>query len=238
MRIHFVLPAVAAPAAAGGSLTALSAAASTPTPSSSTTVKQLEIGAAGTESAACLQYFAYADGAAYSGRTDLTDVWQTVGQVKHQDHWTNEVKPAGLYSGSDDAANLVGRETADAKLLTRALAAEQSKGSMPLAPGVQNVPIQVATAPHCLKTFYNDLTSGSNSALEPAVWNWAEYQYDTRTAVDTGQADLVALFYSDYATKAQNAGDASTASLLRGIGDETGHNQTFSAEFQQLDSGK
>ena len=88
---------------------------------------------------------------------------------------------------------VAGRETYDAGLLTQALNALQRHGSVPAAPRVQRVQVKVAGAPYYSGTFYNDLTSGSDSALEVAAWNWAEYQFDAKTAVDTGQADLAAL---------------------------------------------
>lgn len=233
MRTRYVLSAVAVVAALGVSATS-AWAASSPSPSSSASTvtnpvsRQLLTSAAKTESAAFLQYNAYADAAVKSGRPGVADVWRTVAQVEHQDHWTNQTKQAGLYSGSDNIVNLktaitqakqaakadrswaakapkgsaaatelrtvAARESANATLLTRALAAEQGKRSVPSAPAVHSVSIQVSTAPHYSGTFYNDLTSGSDSALEVAAWNWAEYQFMAKTAVDTGHADLATLF--------------------------------------------
>ncbi|RNL73147.1 ferritin family protein [Streptomyces sp. I6] len=74
-------------------------------PAVSPEVRDLLISAAKTQSAANLQYFAYADGG-MSHRPNLAFVWETVGEVEHQDHWTREVTMAGLYSGTDNAANL------------------------------------------------------------------------------------------------------------------------------------
>ena len=74
-----------------------------------TTVNQMLVYAANTESAAFLQYNAYADGADTNGpkgETDVGNVWRTVAEVEHQDHWTHEVTLASIYSGSDNVANL------------------------------------------------------------------------------------------------------------------------------------
>jgi rubrerythrin len=162
-----------------------------------------------------------------SGHPALADVWRTVGEVEHQDHWTHEVTLANLYSASDNVSNLklaiaqaqqtanadstwaarapkgstaatqlktvARREDADARLLARALAALQGQGSMPAAPAIKALPITVSPKPRYSGTFYNDLTGASNSALEMAAWNWSEYQFLAKTAVDTGQADLAAL---------------------------------------------
>jgi rubrerythrin len=231
MRIRFVLSGVAALAAVGITASAaLAASAPSPGPSASSSpasVNQLLISAAKTESAAYQQYYAYAAGAANSGKTGLADVWQTIGQVEHQDHWTHEVTLANLYSGSDNIANLklaitqarqaanadegwaatapknsraarelrtvAARELYDAALLTRALRAVQGSGSVPAAPPVRQVQVKVTSKPYYSGTFYTDLTSGSDSALEVAAWNWAEYQFDAKTATDTGQANLAVL---------------------------------------------
>jgi rubrerythrin len=111
MRIRYVLSGVAALAALGVSAP-VALAALTPTSSNSsassspTSANELLISAAKTESAAYQQYYAYAAGADKSGHAGLADVWQTVGQVEHQDHWTHELTLAALYSSSDDIANL------------------------------------------------------------------------------------------------------------------------------------
>ena len=75
---------------------------------------------------------------------------------------------------------------------------------MPAAPAVKQVQVRVSAKPYYSDTFYNDLTSGSDSALETAAWNWAEYQFDAKTAVDTGQADLAALLSGLEAQEVQN----------------------------------
>ena len=244
MRIRYVLSGVAALAALGVSapvaLAALTPTSSNSPPSSSpTSANAMLISAAKTESAAYQQYYAYAVGADESGHTGLADVWQTVGQVEHQDHWTHELTLAALYSSSDNIANLqiaitqaqqaatadegwaaqapkdsaaarelrtvAARETAAAGLLTQALNAEQGKGgSVPAAPAVKQVQVRVSAKPYYSGTFYNDLTSGSDSALETAAWNWAEYQFDAKTAVDTGQADLATLLSGLEAQEVQN----------------------------------
>lgn len=111
MHIRHIVPAVAVLAVVGAAAPAAQAASthmsSTSASSNTRSVsRQLEVSVAKTESDAYLQYAGYADGALKSGRPDLADVWQSVGKVGHQDHWTHEVTLAGLYSGSDNIANL------------------------------------------------------------------------------------------------------------------------------------
>jgi rubrerythrin len=250
MRIRYVLAGVAALAALGVSAPAALAAPAPPGPAS---VKQLLISAAKTETAAYQQYYGYAAGADESGRTALAGVWRRVGQVEHQDHWTHEITLAGLYSGSDNVANLklaitqarqaatagkgwaarapkgsaaarelrtvAARETADARLLTQALNALRGKGGpVPAVPPVRQVQVRVSAAPHYSGTFYNDLTGGSDSALETAAWNWAEYQFDAKTAVDTGHANLAALLSGLAAQEMQNwTGLSNVAGYVNGI---------------------
>jgi rubrerythrin len=223
MRIRS--PLTAAVAAVLASVAVASAASPSSTTSSAT--RNLLISAAKTEADAYMQYTTYADAAMKNGHPALADVWRTVGEVEHQDHWTHEVTLANLYSGSDNVGNLkiaiaqaqqtgkadsilagkapkgstaakqlnivAGRENADARLLAGALAAQQGRSSMPAAPAIKTVPIRVSPKPRYSGSFYNDLTGGSNSALEMAAWNWAEYQFLAKTAVDTGQADLAQL---------------------------------------------
>jgi rubrerythrin len=246
MRIRYVLSglaALAALAALGGcaSVPPAASAPSSPTPSASapTSVNQLLISAAQTESDADMQYQTYAAAADKSGQPALADVWRTVGQVEHQDHWTHEVTLAGLYSGTDNVANLhqairqaqqaatasqgwaaqapqnsaaarvlltvAARETTSANLLTQALNAVQDKGgSVPAAPAVQPVQVETSGQPNYSGAFYNDLTGASNSALETAAWNWAQYQFDAKTAVDTQQANLAQLLSGLEAQEVQN----------------------------------
>ncbi|MFF3910568.1 ferritin family protein [Streptomyces sp. NPDC001848] len=106
MHIRLAVPAIAVLAVMGTAAPATMAASSSTTPAAGSDSRQLMIDAAKTESAASLQYAGYADGALRSGRPDLADVWQSVGLVEHQDHWMHEVTEAGLYSATDNAANL------------------------------------------------------------------------------------------------------------------------------------
>jgi rubrerythrin len=71
-----------------------------------TTVNQLLNSAAVTEADAYQQYYSYAAAADQEGYTDLARVWREVGRVEHQDHYTHEITLSGLYSGTDDIANL------------------------------------------------------------------------------------------------------------------------------------
>ena len=86
------------------------------------------------------------------------------------------------------------RETSDATLLSEALRTMQGTGTIPNAPAVTKMKVVSSPQPKFSGAFYNDLTSGSSSALEQAAWLWAEYQFIGQTAVDTGQASLAALF--------------------------------------------
>jgi rubrerythrin len=203
-----------------------------------TTVNQLLNSAAVTEANAYLQYYAYADAADQAGYTDLANVWRTVGQVEHQDHFTHEITLSGFYSGTDNIANLkiaimqaqqaakaykgfavdspdcnaadvlrrlAKFETTAADLLTQALNALQGgDGSVPAAPQVEQVPVEVSPAPHYTGTFYNDLTGASDSALAVASWQWAQYQWISKVAVSTGQANLGALLTALELQEAQN----------------------------------
>jgi rubrerythrin len=244
MRIRHVLSGVAVLAALGVSApvalagcTSSSASPSASPPASS--VNQLLNSAAQTESDAYMQYQTYAAAADQSGQPALADVWRTVGEVEHQDHWTHEITLSGLYSSTDNVANLqlairqaqqaatadqgwaaqappgsaaarelqavAARETTAANLLTQALNAVQGKGgSVPAAPAVQLVQVQASAQPNYSGAFYNALTGGSNSALATAAWNWAQYQFDAKTAVDTRQANLAQLLSGLEAQEVQN----------------------------------
>ena len=221
-RLAGALVAVAAASGTIGLALPVAGASGQPAP-----VHQLLTSAARTESAAYLQYYAYATEADSTGRTDVANVFRTVGDVEHQDHWTHEINDANLYSGSDNIANLkmaisqanqtagqdrawaaknpnssaagvlrttAARESDNAKLLSEAVQAQQGHGSVPSAPAVSKVTLRVSPQPNYSGTFYSDLTSGSDSALEQSAWLWAEYQYMGKTAVDTGEANLAALF--------------------------------------------
>jgi rubrerythrin len=188
----------------------------------------LLIGAARTESAAYLQYNAYADAARSRGQTDIADAWRSIAKVEHQDHYTHEVTLARLYSASDNTANLktaiaqaqrtakdyetyagcephgsqaqrdlrtlAARERHDAMLLHRALA-----GNIPKPPRVATDAVATASVPKYSGMAYTDLTD----ALADPAWNWAEYQWMAKTAVDTGHARLAALFGGLQAQEAQ-----------------------------------
>jgi hypothetical protein len=98
--------------------------------------------------------------------------------------------------GSTVAAQLLavaGREDADAQLLARALAALQGHGAMPAAPAVKPLAITVSPKARYSGTLNSGLTGAHNSPLEMATWNWSEYQFLAKTAVDTGQASLAVI---------------------------------------------
>jgi rubrerythrin len=215
----------------------------------------------------------------YSGTNNVTNLKTAITQAQQtaasDTRWAHQALRGS--AAATQLAAIAKRETADARLLSRALAALQHKGTVPVAPVVTVVPIKVAAKPHYSGAFYNALTGASDSALEAAAWNWAEYQWDAKTAVDTGQADLAQLFsalqaqeqyqnypavsnvagyvngdaanlkasiaseqgaidmYTQYATKAQKAGDPSLARVFLSIrGDESGHHQTFMTELGAL----
>jgi rubrerythrin len=262
--IAAVLASVAVTSAASPSTAASPPVAALPSSTMSSVTQGLLISAAKTEADAFMQYATYADAAA--GHPKLANVWRTVGEVEHQDHWTHEVTLANLYSGSDNIGNLKAaiaqaqqtanadsilaakapkrstaagqlktvarREGADARLLARALAALQGQVGMPAAPAVKTLPIRVVPKPRYSGTFYNALTGDSNSALEMAAWNWSEYQFLAKTAVDTGQANLAAVFaaleaqerYQNWAGLSNAAGyaNANATNLKVSIASEQG----------------
>ncbi|MEU0968505.1 ferritin family protein [Streptomyces sp. NPDC005917] len=132
----------------------------------------------------------------YSGSDNVSNLRIAITQAQ-QAAKADSTWAAKAPRGSAAAAELravAARETSAAKLLGQALAAEQGKGQMPSAPSVHTVSIQVTAAPHYSGAFYNDLTDPSNSALDTAARNWAQYQYLAKTAVDTHQPKLAALF--------------------------------------------
>ena len=55
---------------------------------------------------AYLEYYGYATGAEKERFTNEANVWRTVGDVEHQDHYTHEVTLLALFSETDNAANL------------------------------------------------------------------------------------------------------------------------------------
>lgn len=132
----------------------------------------------------------------YSGTNNLANLETAITQAQqtaNQDtRWADQAPRRSAAANQLQA--VAKRESAAARLLTRALGSLQHKRTMPLAPVVATVPIEVSPKPHYSGAFYNDLTGAFNSALEAAAWNWAEYQWDAKTAVDTGQADLAQLF--------------------------------------------
>ena len=244
MPVRQVLSRVAVLAALGVSVPVAVAgcASSSASPVASppaASVNQLLNSAAQTESDADLQYQTYAVAADQSGQPALADVWRTVGEVEHQDHWTHEITLSGLYSGTDNVANvqlavrqaqqaatadqgwaaqappgsaaarelqtIAARETTAANLLSQALNAVQGKGaSVPAAPAVQHVSVQASAQPNYSGALYTNLTDASNSALETAAWNWAQYQFQAKTAVDTGQANLAQLLSGLQTQEVQN----------------------------------
>jgi rubrerythrin len=215
----------------------------------------------------------------YSGSNNLANLQTAItqaAQTASQDTSWAAQAPSGSAAANQLEATAA-RERADAGLLTQALASLRGKGTMPAPPQLTTVQIQASPKPHYSGAFYNDLTGAANSALEAAAWNWAEYQWDAKTAVDTGQANLAQLFsaleaqeqyenystvsnvagyvsgsaanletsiaseqgainmYTQYAAKAQKAGDPSLARVFLSIrGDEMGHHQTFTAELHEL----
>jgi rubrerythrin len=102
--IAAVLASVAVTSAASPSTAASPPVAALPSSTMSSVTQGLLISAAKTEADAFMQYATYADAAA--GHPKLANVWRTVGEVEHQDHWTHEVTLANLYSGSDNIGNL------------------------------------------------------------------------------------------------------------------------------------
>jgi rubrerythrin len=170
----------------------------------------------------------------YSGSDNVANLKTAIKQAQQtasQDtNWAARA-PRGSAAAGELAA-IAKRERADAGLLTQALAAVQHKTPVPVARAVSAVPISVSSQPHYSGSFYNELTGASNSALEAAAWNWSEYQWDAKTAVDTGQARLAKLFsalqvqeqYQSYSAISNVAGyvNGDAANLKASIASEQG----------------
>jgi rubrerythrin len=130
----------------------------------------------------------------YSATDNLANLKLAITQARQtaqQDRAFAAKKPNS--SAAQVLRQVAARETHDASLLSEALRAAEGTGSIPAAPAVTKVKVVSSPQPKFSGTFYNDLTSGSSSALEQAAWLWAEYQYIGQTAVNTGQASLAAL---------------------------------------------
>jgi rubrerythrin len=109
----------------------------------------------------------------------------------------NRALVAKVPRGSAAAQTLLAvaqRQSANARLLTRALASLHGHGAVPPAPAVRAVRIKVAAGPHITGALYGELTNDSTSALAVTAWNWAAFQWLAHIAADTGQARLAALF--------------------------------------------
>ena len=131
----------------------------------------------------------------YSGTDNVANLKLAITQARQtaqEDRAWAAKKPSS--SAAKVLRTIADRETHDAGVLSGALRAVQGGGSIPTAPAVMKVGVMSSSRPKYTGTFYNDLTSGSSSALEQAAWLWAEYQYIGQTAVDTGQPRLAALF--------------------------------------------
>ncbi|MGV9564575.1 ferritin family protein [Streptomyces sp. NPDC003480] len=169
MHIRHVVPAIAVLAVIGAAAPA-TPAASSPTPAAPSDSRQFMIHAAETESAAFLQYAGYADGALRSGRRDLADVWQTVGQVEHQDHWMHEVTQAGLYSATDNAANVrtaIGQARQAAKAYARWAA--QAPENSAAAAELRAAAARETAAAHVLTQALTALRGGGKIPDPPSV---------------------------------------------------------------------
>jgi rubrerythrin len=132
------------------------------------------------------------------------------------------------------------RQRADVRLLTKALAALQGRGTVPAAPRVRAVPTGVASSAHYTGALYSDLTNDATSALARSAWNWAAYQWFAHIAGDTGQARLTALLsgladqerYLNWAELSNAAGyvHGNAANLRTLVGAEQGATR-MSAEY-------
>jgi rubrerythrin len=170
----------------------------------------------------------------YSGSDNVTNLQTAITQAQktagQETRWAGQAPPGS--AAANQLKAVAERELADARLLTQALAALQHKSTMPSAPAVTIVPIEVSSKPSYSGAFYNDLTGASNSALAASAWNWAEYQWDAKTAVDTGQAGLAQVFaslqrqeqYQNYSALSNVAGyvNSNAANLTTSIASEQG----------------
>jgi rubrerythrin len=217
MRIRYFAPSAAAIAVLGASTVAMATPSSAPA-----SVRANAFYAARTESAAYQQYYGYAAAANQSGQMGLANVWRTVGQVEHQDHWVNDIAMAGMYQSTNMDTNLkvaidqaeqtarndrayaamnpssaaagVLRAVAGWETYDAQLLAQALAGDVPSAPPVRTISIQASAMPYYSGSFYNDLTGDAHSGLSDAALNWAEYQRFAHVAADTGHAHLATLF--------------------------------------------
>jgi rubrerythrin len=217
MRIRYFAPSAAAIAMLSASTAAMATPSSPPA-----SVLTNAFYAARTESAAYQQYHAYAAAAGRSGQIGLANVWRTVGDVEHQDHWVNDVAIAGMYQSTNMDTNLqvainqaeqtakndrayaaknpgsaaadVLRKAAGWETYDAQLLAQALAGDVPSVPPVRTISIQASAMPYYSGSFYNDLTGDAHSGLSDAALNWAEYQLFAHVAADTGHAHLATLF--------------------------------------------
>lgn len=234
MRIRNAL--VAAPVlAASMSVPALipmaSAAPATSMSAAAVPVAELLINAAKTEVDAYQQYYAYAQAAASSGQPALATVWQTVGEVQHQDHFTHEVTLAKLYSGSDNAANLrtLADITSQIAAKYRVWATEAPTGSA-AATVLQAVAARETASNRLLVRALNALGSHATMPTPPPIAtvpilvapqpHFSGVFYDHLTNDSDSALEAAAWIWGGYQFAAKTAvdtGEADLAALLSGL---------------------
>jgi len=118
-----------------------------------------------------------------------------------------------------------------ADLLTEARRAlEGGKATVPQAPPVKDVPLNVTPGPNYSEPFYLTLTGGSDSALAVASWQWGQYETMAEVAVSTGEAALGALLAGLGKREVQNYRKVSN---LAGFVNGPAMNLRFSIESEQ-----
>jgi rubrerythrin len=194
-------------------------------------VTELLITAAKTEVDAYQQYYAYAQAAASSGQPALATVWQTVGEVQHQDHFTHEVTLAKLYSGSDNASNLRTLADISSQIAAkyRVWAAEAPTGSAAAAV-LQAVATREAASNRLLVRALNALGGHATMPAPPPVAtvpiivaprpHYSGIFYDHLTNDADSALEAAAWIWGGYQFAAKTAvdtGQADLAALLSGL---------------------
>ncbi|HYZ30106.1 MAG TPA: ferritin family protein [Thermoleophilaceae bacterium] len=167
----------------------------------------------------------------YSGSDNVANLETAVAQTRQtaQDYDSLGAQLPGGSKAQRELRALATRERGNAALLDQALAADQANGATPRVPRVKSVAVQTATAAKYSGNA-NGLTNNQTGALTDAAWLWAQDQWMAKTAVDTGNAKLAALFSGLENQERQNWTDISNAA---GYVNDTATNLRASIQAEQ-----
>ena len=210
--------------------TGIAFAVSVASASAALPVEQLLTSAAREEAAAHLEYYGYATGADKAHLTDVANVWRTVGDVEHQDHYTHEVTLANLYSETDNEANLETAITQAQQVAQKDFArAEENPGSQ-AARVLHKIAIQEDEDAGLLSNALNALQHGGSIPTAPPVKevgvtvsprpSYSGTFYNDLTAGSGSALQDSAWLWAEYQFMAKTAvdtGQAKLAALLSGL---------------------